>query len=54
VTNGSKRDYPRNTPEFDGWLKANAAVGSIVAIAVLAMAVAGLQLRLASLAFSLV
>jgi hypothetical protein len=42
VTNGSKRDYPRNTPEFDGWLKANAAVGSIVAIGILAMAVAGL------------
>jgi hypothetical protein len=38
----STRDYPRNAPEFDGWLKANAAVGSIVAIAILAMAVAGL------------
>jgi hypothetical protein len=49
----SRRDYPGNA-QFDGWLKANAAVGSIVAIAVLAMAVAGLQLRLASLAFSLV
>jgi hypothetical protein len=42
VTNGSRRDYPRNAPEFDGWLKANAVVGSIVAIAILAMAVGGL------------
>jgi len=42
VTNGSKQDYPRNGPEFDGWLKANAAVGSIVAIAISAMAVGGL------------
>jgi hypothetical protein len=54
VTNGSRRDYPRNAPEFDGRLKANAAVGSIVAIAILAMTVAGLQLRLASPAFGLV
>ena len=54
MTNGSRPDYPRNAPEYDGWLKANAAVGSIVAIAILAMAVVGLQLRLASLAFSLV
>ena len=42
MTNGSKQDYPRNGPEFDGWLKANAAVGSIVAIAISAMAVGGL------------
>ena len=54
MTNASKRNYPRNAGEFDGWLNANAAVSSIVAIAILAMAVAGLQLRLASLAFSLV
>jgi len=31
--------------EFDGWLKANAAVGLMLAIAVLAMAVAGLFSR---------
>ena len=43
----------RNAPEFDGWLKANAAVGSLVVIAILAMAVVGLQLRLA-LAMSLI
>ena len=54
MTNGSRWDYSRNAPEFDGWLNANAVVGSIVAIAILAMAVAGLQLRLASLAFSLI
>ena len=42
MTNGSRRDYSRNAPEFDGWLKANAVVGSIVAIGILAMAVAGL------------
>jgi hypothetical protein len=42
VTIGSKRDYPRNACEFDGWLNANAVIGSIVAIAVLGMAVAGL------------
>jgi hypothetical protein len=45
VTNGSKRDYPRNAPEFDGWLNANAVVGSIVAIAILAMAVGDSFLR---------
>jgi hypothetical protein len=36
------RDYPRNPREFEGWLRANTVIGSIVAIAVLAMAVAGL------------
>jgi uncharacterized iron-regulated membrane protein len=37
------RDYLRNPPqESDQWLKANAVLGSILAIAMLAMAVAGL------------
>ena len=35
------RDYQRNPREFDGWLKANAVLGSILAIAMLAMAVVG-------------
>ena len=38
--------YLRNPPqEGDQWLKANAVLGSILAIAMLAMAVAGLYLR---------
>jgi len=36
-----RRDYPTNTPAFDGWLKANAVVGSIVAIGIVAMALSG-------------
>jgi hypothetical protein len=35
------RDYLTNPREFDRWLKANAAVGSILAIGLLAMALAG-------------
>ena len=35
------RDYLR-TREFDGWLKANAVLGSILAFGILAMALAGL------------
>ena len=41
--NGLWRDYLRNPPrEGDRWLKANAILGSILAIAMLAMALAGL------------
>ena len=36
------RDYLSNPRQFDGWLKANAVFGSILAIAMLAMALAGL------------
>ena len=36
------REYLANPREFDGWLKANVFVGSIVAILVLTMALAGL------------
>ena len=36
------RDYLTNPHEFDGWVKANAVVGSILAIGMLAMALAGL------------
>jgi hypothetical protein len=35
------RDYLTNPREFDRWLKANAAIGSILAIGLLAMALAG-------------
>jgi hypothetical protein len=40
---GNRRDYLRNPRELDGWLKANAVVGSMVAIGILAMALAGLN-----------
>jgi hypothetical protein len=39
-----RNDYPRNPNEFDKWLKANAVLGSLLAIGMLAMAVAGLNL----------
>jgi hypothetical protein len=42
VEHGIRRDYPTNAPEFDRWLKANAVVGSILAIGIVAMALAGL------------
>ena len=32
-----RNDYLRNPREFDGWLKANAIIGSILAIGMLAM-----------------
>jgi hypothetical protein len=35
------RDYLTNPREFDRWLKANAAIGSILAIGLLVMALAG-------------
>jgi hypothetical protein len=37
------RDYQGNSREFDGWLKANAVIGSVLAIGLLAVAVAGLN-----------
>jgi hypothetical protein len=40
---GNRWDYLRNPRELDGWLKANAVVGSMVAINILAMALAGLN-----------
>ena len=36
------REYPTNPRDFDGWLKANVFVGSIVAVLVLTMALAAL------------
>ena len=42
MENEIRPDDPRNAPEFDGWLKANAVLGSILAIGILAMALAGL------------
>ena len=41
--NGIWRDYARNPREFDGWLNANAILGSILAMGMLAMAFAGLK-----------
>ena len=38
-----RNDYPTNPHEFDSWLKANAVLGSLLAIGVLAMALAGLN-----------
>ena len=37
-----KKDDPRSSPEFAQWLKVNAVFGSILAIGMLAMALAGL------------
>ena len=34
------RDYLKDPHEFDGWLRANAFVGSIVALVILSMALA--------------
>jgi hypothetical protein len=38
-----RRDYLTNPREFDGWLNANAILGSILAMGMLAMALAGLN-----------
>jgi hypothetical protein len=38
-----RNDYPRNPHEFDMWLKANAVIGSLLAIGMLAMALAGIN-----------
>jgi hypothetical protein len=37
------RDDPRNSRDFDGWLKANAVLGSILAVGILTMALASLH-----------
>jgi hypothetical protein len=39
-----RNDYLRNPHEFDRWLKANAVLGSLLAIGMLAMVLAGLNL----------
>jgi hypothetical protein len=39
-----RNDYLRNPHEFDRWLKANAVLGSLLAMGMLAMALAGLNL----------
>jgi hypothetical protein len=44
MANGRREDYAGSPGEFDRWLKANAVLGSLVAIAMLAMAIAGLSL----------
>jgi hypothetical protein len=38
-----RSDYLRNPHEFDRWLKANAVLGSLLAIGMLAMALAALN-----------
>ena len=38
-----RNDYPRNPYGFGRWLKANAVIGSLLAIGMLAMALAGLN-----------
>jgi len=35
------RDYPSNPREFERWLRANTVLGSILAIGILVMALAG-------------
>jgi len=40
---GNGQDYLRNPREFDRWLKANAILGSILAIGMLTMVLAGLN-----------
>jgi hypothetical protein len=40
--NDFRRDYSKSPRDFDGWLKANAVLGSILATGILAMALAGL------------
>jgi hypothetical protein len=42
MRNGIWRDYLSNPRQFDGWLKANAVLGFVLAIGMLAMALAGL------------
>ena len=37
-----RNDYLRNPHEFDSWLKANAVIGSLLAIGMLAMALAAI------------
>jgi hypothetical protein len=39
----TRREYQKNTRDFDGWVKANTLLGSILAIGMVAMALAGLN-----------
>jgi hypothetical protein len=43
MANGRWEAYAGSSRDFDRWLKANAVVGSILAIGMLAMAFAGLN-----------
>jgi hypothetical protein len=40
--NGVWRDFPSHPREFDGWCRANAILGSVLAVGILVMALAGL------------
>jgi hypothetical protein len=40
--NGVWRDFPSHPREFDGWCRANAILGSVLAVGILAMALASL------------
>jgi len=42
MRNGIGREYLNNPRQFDGWLRANAVLGLVLAIGMLAMALAGL------------
>ena len=42
MRHGIGRDYLSNPRQFDGWVRANAVLGLVLAIGMLAMAVAGL------------
>jgi hypothetical protein len=42
MRNSTWRNYLTNPHEFDGWVKANAVVGSMLAIGMVVMALAGL------------
>ena len=41
--NATRREYQRNPQNFDRWVEANTVFGSILAIGMLAMALAGLN-----------
>ena len=41
--NATRREYQRNPQNFDRWVEANTVFGSILAIGILAMALAGLN-----------
>jgi len=43
VGNATRREYQRNPQNFDRWVEVNTAFGSILAIGLLAMALAGLN-----------
>jgi hypothetical protein len=39
----TRREYQQNPRDFDGWVKANTLLGSMLAIGMVAMALAGLN-----------